>query len=102
MRVLQINVVYAQGSTGHITETLHKEYSKRALIVMFFFGRGPKQDDKRVIRCSYLWEAKLWRFISLFTGNIYGGVPFSTLHIKHLIKKFTRMSFIFNASMGTW
>jgi putative colanic acid biosynthesis glycosyltransferase len=87
MRVLQINVVYAQGSTGHITETLHKEYVKEGLDSYVFFGRGPKQADKRVIRCSYLWEAKLWRFISLFTGNIYGGAPFSTLHIKHLIKK---------------
>jgi glycosyltransferase involved in cell wall biosynthesis len=87
MRVLQINIVYAQGSTGHITETLHKEYLKEGIDSYVLFGRGPKQADKRVVRCSYLWEAKLWRFISLFTGNIYGGVPFSTLHIKHLIKK---------------
>jgi putative colanic acid biosynthesis glycosyltransferase len=87
MRVLQINVVYAQGSTGHITETLHKEYLKEGIDSYVLFGRGPKQADKRVTRCSYLWEAKLWRFISLFTGNIYGGVPFSTLHIKNLIKK---------------
>src|SRR5574344_1252918 len=87
MRALQINIVYAQGSTGHITETLHKEYLKQGIDSYVLFGRGPKQIDKRVIRCSYLWEAKLWRFISLLTGNIYGGVPFSTLHIKHLIKK---------------
>jgi putative colanic acid biosynthesis glycosyltransferase len=87
MRILQINVLYDQGSTGHITETLHKEYLKAGIDSYVLFGRGPKQADKRVIRCSYLWEAKLWRFISLFTGNIYGGVPFSTLHIKHLIKK---------------
>jgi len=87
MKVLQINVVYAQGSTGHIVETLHKEYLKEGIDSYVFFGRGPKQADKRVIRCSYLWEAKLWRFIALFTGNIYGGVPFSTLRVKHLIKK---------------
>jgi putative colanic acid biosynthesis glycosyltransferase len=87
MRVLQINIVYARGSTGHITETLHKEYLKQGIDSYVLFGRGPKQTDKRVIRCSYLLEAKLWRFISLFTGNIYGGVPFSTLHVKHLIKK---------------
>jgi len=87
MRVLQINVVYAQGSTGHIVETLHEEYLKEGIDSYVLFGRGPKQAGKRVIRCSYLWEAKLWRFIALFTGNIYGGVPFSTLHIKHLIKK---------------
>jgi putative colanic acid biosynthesis glycosyltransferase len=87
MRVLQINVLYAQGSTGHITETLHKEYLKEGIDSFVLFGRGPKQGDKRLIRCSYLWEAKLWRFISLFTGNLYGGVPFSTLHIKQLIKK---------------
>jgi putative colanic acid biosynthesis glycosyltransferase len=87
MRVLQINVVYAQGSTGHIVETLHKEYLKEGIDSYVLFGRGPKQKDKRVIRCSYLWEAKLWRFIALFTGNLYGGVPFSTLRVKHLIKK---------------
>jgi putative colanic acid biosynthesis glycosyltransferase len=87
MKVLQINVVYAQGSTGHIVETLHKEYLKEGIDSYVLFGRGPKQADKRVIRGSYLWEAKLWRFIALFTGNIYGGVPFSTLRVKHLIKK---------------
>ena len=87
MRILQINVVYGQGSTGHIVEALHREFLKRGQESYVLFGRGPKPCENNVIRASYLWEAKLWRFIGLFTGNLYGGVPLSTAHIKHLIKK---------------
>jgi len=87
MKIVQINVVYQQGSTGRIVETLHKEYLKRGIDSYVLYGRGPDSDDPRASRCSFLWEAKLWRFIALFTGNLYGGVPFSTLRIKKMIKK---------------
>lgn len=87
MKVVQINVVYAQGSTGRIVETLHREYLKRGIDSYVIYGRGPLSEDPRAIRSSYLWEAKLWRFISLFTGNVNGGVPFSTRHIEKTIAK---------------
>jgi putative colanic acid biosynthesis glycosyltransferase len=87
MRVVQINVIYGQRSTGRIVETLHNEYLQQGIDSYVLFGRGSKTKDPRVIRCSFLWEAKLWRLISCFTGNFYGGVPLSTLRIKHLIRK---------------
>ncbi|MBQ7250436.1 MAG: glycosyltransferase [Bacilli bacterium] len=87
MKILQINVIYGHGSTGKIVQALHEEYMRQGHDSHVFFGRGPKGDDKRIVRIGFLWEAKLWRFIQLFTGNHLGGSPLSTWNLKRHIKK---------------
>ena len=87
MRILQANVIYGSGSTGRIVETLHHEYQALGHESFVLYGRGPKQDDPNVIRTGYLWEAKLWRAINMFTGNVYSGSPLSTIRLKRTIKK---------------
>ncbi len=86
MRILQVNVIYGHGSTGKIVQTLHEEYLRQGHDSHVFFGRGPKSHDKRVARTGFLWEAKLWRFIQLFTGNFLAGSPLSTWNLKRHIK----------------
>lgn len=87
MRIVQVNVIYGSGSTGRIVETLHHEYQALGHESYVLFGRGPKRDDPNVIRTGFLWEAKLWRAINMFTGNIYSGSPLSTIRLKRVIKK---------------
>ncbi len=87
MRILQVNVIYGRGSTGKIVQTLHEEYLRQGHDSHVFFGRGPKNHDKHVVRMGFLWEAKLWRFIQLFTGNFLAGSPLSTMNLKRHIKK---------------
>lgn len=87
MKVVQVNVIYGHGSTGRIVETLHKQYLKLGHDSYVLYGRGPKPEDKRVKRTGFLWEAKLWRFIQLFSGNSLGGSPLSTWRLKRNIKK---------------
>ena len=87
MKILQVNVIYGHGSTGKIVQVLHEEYLKQGHDSYVFFGRGVKESDKRITRTGFLWEAKLWRFIQLFTGNLLGGSPLSTLNLKRHIKK---------------
>ncbi len=87
MRILQVNVIYGHGSTGKIVQTLHEEYLRQGHDSHVFFGRGPKSHDYRVVRTGFLWEAKLWRFIQLFTGNFLADSPLSTWNLKRHIKK---------------
>ena len=87
MRIVQVNVIYGHGSTGRIVESLHQEYLKQGHDAFVLYGRGQGQDGKRVFKTGYLWEAKLWRFIQLFTGNLLGGSPLSTSRLKRCIKK---------------
>ena len=88
MKILQINVIYGHGSTGKIVRALHEEYKRQGHDSHVLFGRGPKSDDKNVVRTGFLFEAKLWRFIQLFTGHFLGGSPLSTWNLKRRIKKF--------------
>ena len=87
MRIVQVNVIYGHGSTGRIVETLHQQYLKLGHDSYVLFGRGKKPDDKRVIRTGFLWEAKFWRLIQLFTGNTLNGSPLSTWNLKRHIKR---------------
>ena len=87
MRIVQVNVIYGHGSTGRIVETLHQQYLKLGHDSYVLFGRGKKSDDKRVTRTGFLWEAKLWRLIQLFTGNTLNGSPLSTWNLKRHIMR---------------
>ena len=87
MKILQINVIYGHGSTGKIVKTLHERYLSKGLDSYVFYGRGDKANDPRLIRTGFLLEAKLWRFIQLFTGNFLGGSPLSTWNLKRHIRK---------------
>ena len=87
MKILQVNVVYGHGSTGRIVETLHQQYLALGHDSYVLYGRGKRVGDPQVKRVGFLWEAKLWRFIQLFTGNLLGGSPLSTWNLKRHIKK---------------
>lgn len=87
MRILQVNVIYGHGSTGKIVETLHQQYLSLGHESYVLFGRGKRSKDPNVRRTGFLWEAKLWRFMQLFTGNYLGGSPLSTWNLKRHIRR---------------
>lgn len=87
MRILQINVSYGHGSTGRIVETLHHEYQKMGHDSFVLFGRGKKASESNVYRTGFLWEAKLWRLIQMFSGGALTGSPLSTWNVKRRIRR---------------
>lgn len=87
MVIAQINVIYGHGSTGKIVQALHEEYLRLGQDAYVFYGRGKENLGKNVIRTGFLYEAKLWRLIQMFTGNMLGGSPVSTWNLKRHIKK---------------
>ena len=52
MKVLQINCTYGYGSTGKITQCIHKKLLEDGHESVVLYGRGPTVDEKGVYRVS--------------------------------------------------
>ena len=87
MRILLINVVKSKGSTGNIASSLYRGYKRLGHDTYFIYGRGPNDNDDHIYKPTLEVESKLHHLLSLFTGNMYGGMHISTSRIIHRIKK---------------
>lgn len=90
MKILLINSVYNKGSTGNIVKSLYEGYKELGHDAYVIYGRGekaPVKQDNHIFKSGYELESKIHHFISLFSGNMYGAMPFSTSKMKRLIRK---------------
>lgn len=87
MRIALVNVVYKKGSTGIIVRDLAEAYRDDGHEVFVLYGRGKKINEPNVYKTGYEIEAGIHHAISRVSGNMYGGMPFSTLRLKRLLKK---------------
>lgn len=86
MKILQINNVYAKGSTGKITRDLHEGYLAKGIDSIVLYGRGQKSKDPRVIKtCGELYS-HINKARRMITGLMYGGCFFSTCKLIRQIK----------------
>lgn len=87
MKVLQINCVYGKGSTGKITQDIHRELQARGIESVVCYGRGEKVQEPGVYKtCGELYS-KFNNLLSRFTGIMYGGCFFSTNRLIRIIQK---------------
>lgn len=87
MRVIQINCVYRNGSTGKIVNDLHMEYTAREIDSYVIYGRGQRiTDEKNVYKCSTETASKVRNGISRLNGNLYGMGFLGTQKIVKLIE----------------
>jgi len=87
MKVLQVNNVYGEKSTGKLTRQLHEgllERGHRSLVVL---GRGNGMESDTVIRLCPEWYGKLNAALSRLTGMPYGGCLFSTARLRRIIRR---------------
>ena len=87
MKILLINGVYEKGSTGNIVKTLYTNFRNAGEDAYVLYGRGIANTDTRIIKKTYELESKIHHLLSLFSGNLYGGMFFSTKRITRQIKK---------------
>lgn len=87
MKILQINNVYGERSTGILTQVLHHGLlaAGEASLVVYGRGRGAKERD--VIRLCPDWYGKMNSLLSRFTGVPYGGCHFSTVRLMGIIAR---------------
>lgn len=86
MKILYVNVVYGYGSTGKIVKSLFEKTSLKHETYLIY-GRGKKLYQKNIFKPTIELESKIHHFFSKFTGNIYGGMHFSTMRTISRIKK---------------
>lgn len=88
MKVLQINVVYGEGSTGSIVKSLHEGFQKRGIESRVIYGAGKNENSLEIMKISGVFYAKLNALLSRITGVMYGGCYLSTRVIIRKIKNF--------------
>ena len=89
MKILLVNAVYGIGSTGKIVQALYEQYLKLGHDVECYYGRHSiKTDDPKIKKCAFEIESKFCHFFSKITGNMYGGMHFSTKKLINMIEKY--------------
>lgn len=87
MRILQVNNVYAEKSTGKLTMQLHEGLRRQGVEAVAVYGRGRTFRGEGVIRLCPDWYGKLQSFLSRITGMPYGGCLLSTWKLMRIIRR---------------
>jgi len=87
MKILQINCVYGNGSTGKIVRDIHHDLLNRGFESVVCYGRGVKTEEDNVYKlCSEVY-GKLNNLRSRVTGLMYGGCFLSTRKLLRMIRQ---------------
>lgn len=87
MKILQVNNVYGEKSTGKITKVIHDGLLAAGHQSVVAFGRGRGNGDGGVYRLCPDWYGKLQSLLSRLTGIPYGGCWLATARLKGIIRR---------------
>lgn len=87
MKVLQVNNVYAEKSTGKITKVLHDGLLREGWESVVVYGRGKTFQEPGVIRLCPDWYGKANSLLSRITGMPYGGCLLATWRLQRIIRR---------------
>lgn len=87
MRVLHINGVIHQGSTGAIVDSINQCLDKHGEQHYTTYGIGNNVSDG--YKFCYRYEQAIYRRCSMITGLRYGFAPFSTARLIKMIKQYS-------------
>lgn len=87
MKVLQVNNVYGEKSTGILTKLLHEELLASGVDAMVAYGRGKGEKAPGVVRLCPDWYGKANSLLSRITGLPYGGCLLSTWRLQRIIRR---------------
>lgn len=85
MKILQINNVYGEKSTGTLTRLIHTGMLARGHGSLVVYGRGKTTGDSGVIRLCPDWYGKANVLLARVTGIPYGGCLLSTRRMQRII-----------------
>jgi len=87
MKVMQINCVYRDGSTGKIVYDIHAYLQKTGNTSVVCYGRGDAVDEHAIYKTCGETEARLNKLYARLTGVKFGGSFFSTKKVLKIIRK---------------
>ena len=85
MKILQINNVYGEKSTGVLTMLLHEGLLASREQSLVVYGRGKGKNGPGVMRLCPDWYGKMHSLLSRVTGLAYGGCTLSTWRLQRII-----------------
>lgn len=87
MKVLQVNILYNQGSTGKIVADIHSFLCDNDIRSIVCYGTGAKVQDTNIYKISYHHELSFYRIWAHIMGLQYASGYLSTLRLIKMIKK---------------
>lgn len=87
MKILQVNCVYKEGSTGKIVDDIHNIITKNGLESIVCYGNGTKINNKGIYKFSNVFLQKFNALYSRITGFMYGGCYIATKKLERIIQK---------------
>lgn len=87
MKILQVNVVYAKGSTGKIVADVNSELIAQNYDSLVAYGRGFRVSERNVYKFCTELEAAVQKVYNHIGGLMYGGSFLSTLRLIEYIKR---------------
>lgn len=88
MRVLQINTVFAQGSTGKITQDIHNTLEDKGHESFVIYGDKSKNHNfSNTFSVSHKFTRRVSIMLNRFIGLQYGGTYLATRKIIRIIKR---------------
>lgn len=86
MKILLVNCVYGNGSTGKIIKALHLGLEKKGYDTIVFHARGPESPHPNVHKLADEKIVKFQALMSRISGYVYGCSPFTTQKLIKEIK----------------
>lgn len=87
MKVLQVNILFNQGSTGKIVADIHNTLINKNIESLVCYGTGPTFTDKAIQKVAYHYELSFYRIWAHIMGLQYASGYLSTYRIIKIIKK---------------
>lgn len=87
MKVLQVNILFNQGSTGKIVADIHDTLINNNIESIICYGTGPRYQEKNIYKVAYHYELSLYRVWAHIMGLQYASGYYSTYRITEIIKK---------------
>lgn len=87
MKILQVNILYNQGSTGKIVADIQKVLEDKEIQSMVCYGAGPKVKASNIYRMAFHYELSFYRIWAHYMGLQYASGYLSTYRLIRIIKK---------------
>lgn len=87
MKILLLNCVYRQGSTGKIVASLHEGLKSKGYISFVFYGTGVNVSEYNVRKICGDLEHKINALLARISGVPFGGHFFSNIRVVNFIRQ---------------
>ena len=87
VKILQVNCIYNQGSTGKIVADIHHALEEQKIESIVCYGRGEIINEPNIYKICGEFYSHVQHFWANLTGLMYGGCFYSTHKLEKLILK---------------